>query len=224
MANDEKQAPNAGTEKAKPNDTTAESERASEPRCDWPPPYPRRHWGRPPYRPTRYCGPYGRPHHYGPPWWASTPPMPGSGIFEAMLHWAASSAASRQRWWAELAGVARHTRKAYWYGRNPCYDPWCDPYYDPWCDPSYDPWLDPCEPPTSCWPEEWCDPCDGTNIKDLKGFLGEFRTYMCEKLKTPEEKARFEKEVDEIVHCVKLARVTEAMRRKQWSRGKPSHR
>jgi hypothetical protein len=47
---------------------------------------------------------------------------------------------------------------------------------------------------------------------------------MCEKLKTPEEKARFEKEVDEIVHCVKLARVTEAMRRKQWSRGKPSHR
>jgi hypothetical protein len=150
--------------------------------------------------------------------------MPGTAMLEAMLQMAASRAGFRQRWWGEMAEAARHTRRAYWYGRDPRCEPWYGPHYDPRCYPPHA-WCDPCEPRDSCEDRDPCEPCDEqdpVNIKDFKRHLGEFREYMDEnkKFRDEKDKAKFEAAIDEAIHCIKLARITEAMRRKKWSQGK----
>ena len=75
--------------------------------------------------------------HCGPPWpgpwWpAPIPPFPfGSALCESWLHWAASRAAFRRRWWQSMADAAYQTRKGYDW----CYPDWC---YPDWCDPCAD--------------------------------------------------------------------------------------
>jgi len=156
--------------------------------------------------------------------------MPGSEIFEAMMHLAASSAAFRGRWWEEMADAARSTRKAYGYGMHPRHHPYCDPYCDPYGDPYCDPYCDPCAPQQSYRSQESCDPCEGhdsVNIKEVKGYFAELKEHLIKEKKLhedPKELAKFEAHVDEVLHAVKLARVSEAMRRQKWSRGKRSYR
>jgi hypothetical protein len=225
---------------------TAGSDQRSDWRCCEPPHCcePRHHWGHP-YRDP--CGPpphYGRHHHYRGhphPW-----PIPGSEFFEAMLQFAASAAGSRGRWWQGMADATRYARKDY-SCNDPCYDP-CPPYpYH--CDPCVPPWsyCDPCEPRRSyCDP---CDPRESKygrsglreepdliNLKDLRTTLEEAREKKLGEMRKElvgadsERAAKLAKElaieaakteavIDAVIHDVKLARVAEAMRRKQWSRG-----
>jgi len=194
------------------------------------------------------CGPpphYGRHHHHGRHhrW-----PMPGSEFFEAMMQFAASAAGSRERWWEGMAEAARHARRDYMCG-DPCYDP-CAPrpsYCDPCCPPpSY---CDPCAPPRS-----YCDPCapqyarhgpsEESDLIDIKGLSEALKASAEKKLQHLSDeadkaegvakaekakeyvnaKAKAEAANDAIIHAVKLARVADAMRRKQWSRGSRSGR
>jgi hypothetical protein len=195
---------------------------------------PRYCWPVPPYW-DPYCGPppyYRRHHHHRRHhrW-----PMPGSEFFEAMMQFAASTAGFRERWWEGMADAARYARRDYTCG-DPCYDP-CAPH------PSY---CDPCAPPPS-----YCDPCapqydrcEESDLVDIKGLSETLKAFTEHKLKSlsddvdkaegaaKEEKAKEYAKVkakaeaanDAIIHAVKLARVAEAMRRKQWSRGSQSGR
>jgi hypothetical protein len=193
-----------------------------------------------------YCGPhpYQRRHHRhhgGYNHWPM-PPMPGSEFFEAMMQFAASAAGSRGRWWRGMADAARYARNDYMCG-DPCYDP-CAPHHS-YCDPCPPYWsyCDPCEP-RHCDPCEWPyerrsprEEPDPINIKELRATLEAARATKLQelqneinKIKDPEkagklahdlavETAKTEAAIDAVIHDVKLARVTEAMRRKQWSRG-----
>jgi hypothetical protein len=205
------------------------------PRHCGPPPYWDPCWGPPPY--------HGRHHH---DWrhhcWPTS--MPGGEFFEAMMHFAASTAGYRERWWREMADAARYARKDYM------------------CRDSY---WDPCAPyPSHCQPSPWsyCDPCapehgrrdvseapDPINIKELRAALEADRNEKLRKIeaalkqaesselanKSPElanklrkdlaeEAAKADAVIDAVIHDVKLARVAEAMRRKQWSREPPRGR
>jgi hypothetical protein len=209
-------------------------------RCCEPYPYHgRTHWD--PYCGPPPCPPYHGRHHRWP-----MPPMPGSEFFEAMMNFAASAAGSRGRWWQGMADATRYARKDY-SCYDPCYDP-CHPYPS-YCDPCAPPWSyrDPCEPPprSCCDP---CDPCepqhgrqgireepDQIDLKRVREALDKDRD---ERLKLHEGKeprnaehaAELKREyettkfklnaaTDAVIHDIKLARVAEAMRRKQWSRG-----
>jgi hypothetical protein len=113
---------------------------------------------------------------------------------------------------------------------DPCPPPWsyCDP-----CDPRY---CDPYERPYERrGPREEPDPI---NLAKLREQLQAARQrelddlqIKIEKATDNSEKAKLMKEleveaakteaaIDAVIHDVKLARVTEAMRRKQWSRGR----
>jgi hypothetical protein len=192
-----------------------------------------------------YCGPrpyYGRHQHHHRPhhhW-----PMPGGEFFESMMNFAASAAGSRGRWWQAMADAAHYARKDYMCG-DPCYDPCYDPCAPnpAYCDPCAPPqsYCDPCAPQQS-----YCDPCatqydrcEELELVNIKGLSEALRSFAEQKLKklsddldkaedgTKEEKvkeyarvkAKTEAANDAVIHAVKLARVAEAMRRKQWSRG-----
>jgi hypothetical protein len=194
--------------------------------------------------PPRYCGPpppywdppyYRRHHHHHrrPHRW----PMPGSEFFEAMMQFAASTAGFRERWWESMADAARYARRDYMCG-DPCYDPcYCDPCAPPpsYCDPCAPSWCygDPCAPQY--------DRCEKSDLVDIKGLSETLKASAEHKLRSlhdevnnaaegspdkeekakeyAKEKAKAEAANDAIIHAVKLARVAEAMRRKQWSRG-----
>ena len=209
---------------------------------DWDP-----YCGPPPCPP--YHAQYHHHHRHQHRW--PMPPMPGSEFFEARMNFAASAAGSRGRWWQGMADAARYARKDYMCG-DPCYDPCAPhpSYYDP-CPPPRS-YCDPCPPPWSyCDPYDprYCDPCerpygrhgpreepDPINIKELRTTLEAAREKKLEEIKKglegtdPEkaakefaiEAAKAEAAIDAVIHDVKLARVTEAMRRKRWSRG-PRH-
>jgi hypothetical protein len=227
-----------GPEQASQGQSQAQS--ASSERDYWRDCEPPRYCGpAPPYW-DPYCGPpphYTRHHHHRRHhrW-----PMPGSEFFEAMMQFAASTAGFRERWWEGMADAARYARREYMCG-DPCYDP-CAPH------PSY---CDPCAPPSSycdpCAPS-WCAPqydrCEESDLVDIKGLSETLKTFTEHKLKplsddvdkaqgaAKEEKAKEYAKVkakaeaanDAIIHAVKLARVAESMRRKQWSRGSQSGR
>src|ERR1700722_18048534 len=130
-----------------------------------------------------------------------------------------------------------------WSYCDPCEPPqsYCDP-----CEPPQS-YCDPCEPRRSyCDP---CDPRESKygrsglreepdliNLKDLRTTLEEAREKKLGEMRKElvgadsEKAAKLAKElaieaakteaaIDAVIHDVKLARVTEAMRRKQWSRG-----
>jgi hypothetical protein len=195
-----------------------------------------------------YCGPppyYRRHHHHHRRhhrW-----PMPGSEFFKAMMQFAASTAGFRERWWEGMADAARYARSDYMCG-DPCYDPCYDPcaphpsYCDPcappppYCDPCAPSWCycDPCAPQYDC--------CEASDLVDIKGLSETLKASTEEKLKSladdvdraegaakeekakeySKAKAKAEAASDAIIHAVKLARVAEAMRQKQWSRGSQS--
>jgi hypothetical protein len=180
-----------------------------------------------------YCGPppYYRHHHQRHHRW----PMPGSEFFEAMMQFAASTAGFRERWWEGMADAARYARRDYMCS-DPCYDPcaprpsYCDPCAPSWCT------YDPCAPQYDC-----CEPSDLVDIKGLSETLKESTEHKLRSLSDDvdkaegaakedkakeyaEAKAKAEAASDAIIHAVKLARVAEAMRRKQWSRGSQSGR
>jgi hypothetical protein len=227
---------NTGSSKSHPRSDCCDDWRCCEP-------YPYRghpHWN--PYCGPPPCPPYpGRHHHHGR---YHHPPMPGSEFFETMMNFAASAAGSRGRWWQGMADAARYARKDY-SCYDPCYDP-CSPY-PYYCDPCEPP---PCPPPRSCC--DPCDPCepqhgrqgvreapDQIDLKRVREALDKDRDQQlrslydgkeprnaehAEELKREFErtKAKLDAATDAVIHDVKLARVTEAMRRKQWSRG-PSY-
>jgi hypothetical protein len=161
--------------------------------------------------------------------------MPGGEFFEAMMQFAASTAGFRERWWEGMADAARYGRRDY-MGGDPCYDPCYDPCAP---HPSY---CDPCALPPSycdpCAPWSYCDPCapqydrcEEPDVVDIKGLSEILKAFTEAKLKSlsddvdkAEVKAKAEAASDAIIHAVKLARVAEAMRRKQWSRGSQSGR
>jgi hypothetical protein len=221
---------------ARSNGSDERSDCCDDWRCCEPPPY----CGPPPpyWDPCWGPHPYHRPHYYHGrhDCW---PAPPGSEWFEAMWRFAASAAGARGRWWRSMADAARYARRDY------C-DPYCDPCPPPWsnCDPCapYPPYCDPCPPP---WPH--CDPCpppygrrgaceapDPIKLKALRETLENDRDDKLRKKREElqraetsedkikkelaEERAKLEAVVDAVIHDVKLARVAEAMRRKQWSR------
>jgi hypothetical protein len=169
--------------------------------------------------------------------------MPGSEFFEAMMAFAASTAGFRERWWRGMADAARFARKDYVFC-DPCYDPcaphpsYCDPCPPPWsyCDPCEPRYCDPCEGPHGRRSSR--EEPDLINIKKLRETLeaarhkelDEKRNELNQLKDDPEKAAKLAHElaiqtakteaaIDAVIHDVKLARVTEAMRRKQWSRG-----
>jgi hypothetical protein len=201
--------------------------------CCGPPPH---HWRHPHHQ---------RRHHRWP-----TPPMPGSEFFEAMINFAASAAGSRGRLWQGMADAARYARRDYMCD-DPCYDPCYDPCgpYPSYCDPCAppQPYCDPCATPWSycdpCAPQQVRPGCEEWDLVDIKGLRETLEGFAkqklqkladevdgvdgaaakAEKLKEYETaKAKAEAANDAIIHAVKLARVAEAMRKKQWSRG-PGH-
>jgi hypothetical protein len=198
--------------------------------------------------PPRYCGPV--PPHWDP--YCGPPPYyrwrhhrwPVPGLFEAMMQFAASTAGFRERWWEGMADAARYARRDYMCG-DPCYDPcapypsYCDPCAPPpsYCDPCVPSWCDPCAPQYDC--------CEASDLVDIKGLSEILKASTEHKLRSLSDdvdkaesaaakeekekeyakvKAKAEAANDAIIHAVKLARVAEAMRRKQWSRGSQSGR
>jgi hypothetical protein len=132
---------------------------------------------------------------------------------------------------------------------DPCapYPSYCDPCAPPWsyCDPCEQP---PCPPPRSycdpCEPEHGRhgvrEEPDQINLKHLRETLDKATAEQLKLLDHRINEAREAKQADRVneltreyarakakadaatdavIHDVKLARVTEAMRRKQWSRG-----
>jgi hypothetical protein len=235
--NGEQSQPENGKAETRSNKADARSERYDDWRSCEPPPY----CGPPPYW-DPYCGPppyHGRHYHH---WRHHFWPPPGSEFFESMLRFAASTAGSRGRWWREMADAARYARRD--YARH---DPYFDPYPPPW---SY---SDPCAPyPSYCDPHErrgdWkAEAPDPINIKDLRATLEKDKedklkdkrkalqdaessqghnSELANKLRKEltHEAAKADAVIDAVIHDVKLARVAEAMRRKQWSRGSPHGR
>lgn len=189
-----------------------------------------------------HCAPWPhhawRRHHWAHFW----PAPPDGGLFEAMMRFAAGAAGFRGRLWSEMADATRYAQRDWrypWaphpYGCDPCPPPW------PSCDPCAPPrsHCDPCPPP-----HERCDDSeapDAINLKELRATLEAGKEERLQKLQaalkaaelaktSPDhlDKLRRELEsegskadaaIDAVIHDVKLARVTEAMRRKAWSRG-----
>ncbi len=146
--------------------------------------------------------------------------------------------------WREMADAARYAQRdwcdpcdPYAHDRSPCPPPWSS------CDPCAPPrsHCDPCQPPG-----ERCDDLeasDAINLKELRATLEAGKDEKLKKLhaalKEAEsselaqspghldklrreleyERSKAEAAIDAVIHDVKLARVTEAMRRKKWSRG-----
>jgi hypothetical protein len=125
---------------------------------------------------------------------------------------------------------------------DPCPPPWsyCDPCEPPPCPPPRS-CCDPCDP---CEPQHGRhglrEEPDQINLKHLRETLDKATTEQLKSLEERIDEAREAKQVDRVneltteyarakakadaatdavIHDVKLARVTEAMRRKQWSRG-----
>jgi hypothetical protein len=175
--------------------------------------------------------------------------MPDGGLFESMMRFAAGAAGFRGGIWREMADAARYARRdwcdpcapypyPYPYGCDPCPPPWSS------CDPCAPPrsHCDPCQPP-----HERCEDSeapDAINLKELRATLEAGKHERLKKLQaaleeaersdlantSPElitklrkdlayERSKAEAAIDAVIHDVKLARVTEAMRRKTWSRG-----
>jgi Fe-S-cluster formation regulator IscX/YfhJ len=217
MASDSEQTPHPQTETPKTAGGEAQSDSSRHHRwCDCPPWHHCGHCGPPPHC-DPYCGPYPyrwRHHRHHEGHW---PPLPGSEFFEAMAGFAASTAGFRERWWRQMADAARYARRDSDYC-DPCYDP-CAPRWSH-CDPCAPPW-DRCEP---CPPYEACDPCGDPqqiNMKELRQLLCKMEeAYLKDQPdESGERKKKIDAWIDEMIHDVKLARVAEAMRRKQWSRG-----
>jgi hypothetical protein len=125
---------------------------------------------------------------------------------------------------------------------DPCPPPWsyCDPCEPPPCPPPRS-CCDPCDP---CEPQHGRhglrEEPDQINLKHLRETLDKATAEQLKSLEDRIDEAREAKQVDRVneltreharakskadaatdavIHDVKLARVTEAMRRKQWSRG-----
>ena len=121
---------------------------------------------------------------------------------------------------------------------------YCDPCCPPpsYCDPGAPPksYCDPCAPQYARR-----GPSEELDLIDIKGLIEVLNASAEKKLRTLYEdavnaedvdaksekakkyanaKAKAEAANDAIIHAVKLARVAEAMRRKQWSRGSQSGR
>lgn len=237
--NGEQSQPENGKAETRSNRAEPRSDCYDDWRCCEPPPY----CGPPPYW-DPYCGPppyHGRHyhHHWRHHFW---PPPPGSEFFESMLRFAASTAGFRGRWWREMADAAHYARRDHMR-----HDPYCDPSPPPWsyCDPcaSYPSHCDPCPPPY--WRRGVSEAPDPINIKELRATLeADKEDKLKEKRKALEaaekradaseadklrkevayEAAKADAVIDAVIHDVKLARVAEAMRRKQWSRGSPHGR
>jgi hypothetical protein len=130
----------------------------------------------------------------------------------------------------------------YPYYCDPCAPPWsyCDPCEPPPCPPPRS-CCDPCDPCESQYGRQGVrEEPDQINLKQLREKLDK---ATAEQLKSLDDeihearkaehadrvneltseyaraKAKLDAATDAVIHDVKLARVTEAMRRKQWSRG-----
>lgn len=225
-----------GKAEARSSRPDARSDCCDDWRCCEPPPY----W-------DPYCGPppyHGRHHHH----WRHhhwPPPPPGGEFFESMLRFAASAAGFRGRWWREMADAARYARRDFMWRDpycDPCAPPWscCDPCapYPSYCPPPWS-YCDPCPPYER---REDCEAPDPINIKELRTTLEAHKNDKLKdkreelkKAESPEsrdaekadklrkelayEAAKEDAIIDAVIHDVKLARVAEAMRRKQWSHG-----
>lgn len=203
--------------------------RGSDPYWGPPPPYWDPYWGAPPH--------YGWGHHWRHGW----PPAPDFAFFEAMMRFAAGAAGFREHLWREMADAARHAQRD-----------WSDPYAYPYGSDPYPPPPDPRHPDDRESPHERRDDAEASDAVDLKELRATLEAGKEDKLKkmraaleeaeasglartSPEhverlrkslahERAKAEAAIDTVIHDVKLARVTEAMRRKTWSRGAPPGR
>jgi hypothetical protein len=134
---------------------------------------------------------------------------------------------------------------------DPCATPWsyCDPCAppQPYCDPCATPWsyCDPCAPDSIdlkvlkdylALAVELKLAQKGKEITELEAYIKTLEGKPESKKELEEAakkladlkrdlvtaKAKADAETDAVIHAVKLARVAEAMRKKQWSRG-PGH-
>jgi len=212
-------------------------------RCCEPDPYC---WPAPPYwdpycRPPRHHWPHFWP---APPDGGFFESMmrfaAGAAGFRGRL-WGEMADAARyaQRDW-------RHPCAPYPYDCDPCPPPWphCDPCHPHVCEPCPPPrsHCDPCPPRHECCDDP--EASDAINLRELRHTLEAGKEEKLKKLraalkeaespelekKSPElleklradlacEQAKADAAIDAVIHDVKLARVTEAMRRKTWSRG-----
>jgi len=135
---------------------------------------------------------YKRHHHCEPPW--PGPWWPGPW-------WPGPISAAMCESWLQWAAARASFRRRWWnsmadaaYQARRGYD-WCEPG---WCEPD-------------CWPD-WCwpDPCFDTEAVDIK----KLKEALVDKL----GKEEGEKEFNNVLHAIRLARSLQAMKSKRWSR------